>query len=99
MALENSTLAGILGISRTNVDRLVDGQYLLDHRTKEWELAQLLVRLFINLDSIVAGDEHALRHWLTHEHRDLRGIPVNLITDISGLVHTVDYLDSYRAKV
>ncbi len=99
MGLNKATLAKILGISAASAGRMVAGQYLLNQNTKEWDMALLLVRLFRSLDAIMAGDENALRSWLQSCNLGLNAKPIELISNASGLVHTVDYVDSYRARV
>jgi len=99
MGLRQVLLAQTLGISESSASRMKTGDYLLKEQGKEWELAALLVRLFRGLDAIVAGDERSLRSWLQGYNTALREAPVNLITSVSGLTRTVDYVDAYRARV
>jgi len=99
MGLRQTLLAKTLGVSESTVSRMKTGHYLLKEESKEWELAALLVRLFRSLDAIVAGDEQSLRSWLQGYNTALKEVPVNLITTISGLTKTVDYVDAYRARV
>lgn len=99
MGLRQVVLAKTLGVSESSVSRMKTGDYLLKEQSKEWELAALLVRLFRSLDAIVAGDERSLRSWLQGYNTALREVPVNLITSVSGLAKTVDYVDAYRARV
>jgi len=99
MGLNKATVAKILGISAASAGRLFSGQYQLNPNSKEWDMALLLVRLFRSLDAIMAGDEHALRSWLKSPNLGLNAKPFELISNAAGLVHTVDYVDSYRARV
>ncbi len=99
MGLSKAALARILGISPASVTRMSSGNFLLGTDTKEWELAALLVRLYRGLDAIVAGDEAAMRGWLSHHNRDLNGRPDQLIRQITGLVDCVAYVDAFRARV
>lgn len=99
MGFNKATLAKILGISAASAGRLYSGQYQLNQHSKEWDMALLLVRLFRSLDAIMAGDERALRSWLQSPNLGLNATPNELVTDAAGLVHIVDYVDSYRARV
>jgi len=99
MGFNKATLAKILGISAASAGRLYSGQYQLNQHSKEWDMALLLVRLFRSLDAIMAGDERALRSWLKSPNLGLNATPNELVTDAAGLVHIVDYVDSYRARV
>jgi Protein of unknown function (DUF2384) len=93
------TLAAILGVSQPTVSRMKSGTYLLAERSKPFELAQLLLRLFSSLDSIVGSDDAAARSWLITHNSTLQGRPIDLVTKARGLVETVMYLDARRAVV
>lgn len=99
MGLSKASLAKILGISPSSAGRMFSDQYQLHSDTKEWEIARLFVRLFRSLDAMMAGDEAALRSWLASPNKALSAKPNDLIMDIAGLVHTLDYVDAYRARV
>ena len=99
MELRQVTLAKTLGVSEASVSRMKTGGYLLKAAGKEWELAALLVRLFRSLDAIMAGDERSLRSWLQSYNTALGESPINLITSVTGLAKTVNYVDAYRARV
>jgi transcriptional regulator with XRE-family HTH domain len=99
LGLTNDDLARILGVSRSTVSRMRQGQYLLGPGSKRWEAALLLVRLYRSLGAILAGDHAVMRQWLNNPNRDLGDAPRTLIRTTSGLVHVADYLDAYRAVV
>lgn len=99
MAINQATLAKVLGVSAASVSRMRGGDYRLSRDSKVWELATLLVRLFRGLDAIMAGDEAALRSWLDSYNTALRDKPRALLTQAAGLTRTVDYVDAYRARV
>jgi len=99
MELRQALVAQTLGVSESTVSRMKAGRYLIKEESKEWELAALLVRLFRSLDAIVAGDERSLHSWLQGYNSALKGAPITLITSITGLTKTVDYVDAYRARL
>jgi DNA-binding XRE family transcriptional regulator len=99
MELRATTIGQILGLSKSTVSRMGDGRYLLKKTNKEWELAALLTRLFRSLDAIMGGDKAAMRSWLAADNTALADAPKTLITNITGLTRTVDYVDAYRARV
>lgn len=99
MGLRQAMLAQTIGVSEATISRMKRGRYWIREASKEWELAALLVRLFRSLDAIVGGDEQSLRSWLKGYNTALKGVPVDLITSVSGLAKTVDYVDAYRARV
>lgn len=99
LGITNATLGTILGLSAASVSRLKAGSYPLRAGSKEYELAQLFVRLFRGLDAITGGDSAALRSWLTGENLALRKRPIDLIQKVDGLVQAVWYVDSRRARL
>lgn len=99
LGLNQATLATVLGVSAASVTRMRAGQYQLEKNSKGWELATLLVRLYRGLDAIMASDEAALRVWMQGPNTDLHAAPAALITNITGLVQTVAYVDAHRARV
>ena len=96
--ISGASLAKVLGVSPPTVTRLYKGEYKLDTRRKEWELALLFIRVFRSLDSIV-GNEHTALQWLNSDNRGLNGRPVELIRQTEGLVRVVQYLDASRGLV
>lgn len=96
--ISRASLAKVLGVSAPTVTRLYSGEYQLDQRRKEWELAVLFVRVFRSLDSLV-GNEQTARQWLKSENRGLNGRPVDLIRQTEGLVRVVHYLDASRGLI
>lgn len=99
LGLSQQSLARVLGVSRPTVTRLVHGRYLLSrHRSHEWEMATLFVRLFRSLDALVGHDETA-RAWLNGPNSDLDAAPLELILSAEGLVRVLHYLDAHRGRV
>lgn len=99
LAVNQATLAQILGVSPATVSRMANGQHTLREHSKEWELAALFVRLYRGLDAIAASDERTLRGWMWNPNGDLRAVPGTLITQVSGLVETLNYVDAARARI
>lgn len=96
LELSSTELARILGLSEASVSRLRRGGFHLARGTKPFELGQVLVRLFRSLDSITGGDDASARSWLRGRNLALGAAPVERMASITGLVATVDYLDSRR---
>ncbi len=99
LGIKQNRLAPVLGISESFITRMKSGDSVIQSDKKEAELAALLIRLYRGLDAIMAGDETALRAWMQNYNTDLRAVPTELITHITGLVDTVAYIDAYRARV
>ena len=99
LALPQSELAAVIGVSSATLSRLANGQKQLEAGSKPWQLAALFVRLFRSLDAIVGSDDSAARAWLRSDNLALGGVPLTLIREPAGLVRTVDYLDAARARI
>lgn len=97
--IKGADLAHILGLSASSVSRMRQGEYQLDPARKEWQIAVLFVRLFRSLDSIVAGREKDAIAWLNSENTALRARPMDMLKDVAGLVHVLDYLDAVRGRI
>lgn len=64
LGIEPPRLTNVLGVSISSISRLSRGVYSLKSNKKSWELAVLVVRLYQGLESIMAGDEIAMRSWM-----------------------------------
>lgn len=95
----NSTELGvIIGISQSSASRLMRDEISIRERTKEWELAALLVRLYRGLYSIVGSNNQLAKDWLKSRNSAFGNeIPLVVIKQASGLVHACDYIDAHRA--
>lgn len=98
LGVTQACLAQSLGLSGSTVSRMFDGRYLLEEKSKEWELGALFVRMFRSLDSIVGSDDVAARSWLKSDNLRLGGRPIDLIRTAEGLVRAVQYLDAARGR-
>ncbi|MTH94790.1 antitoxin Xre/MbcA/ParS toxin-binding domain-containing protein [Roseibium sp. RKSG952] len=99
LGLSGRTLADVLGVSEAQVSRFRNGETVLAERTKSFELAALLVRLFRSLDAITGGDPCVARHWLQNPNDALGSRPADRIVTVQGLVDVVAYLDARRAPI
>jgi hypothetical protein len=99
LELRSASLARILGVSEASVSRLASGARTIDPRSKEGELALLLVRVYRSLDALVGTDAAQRKAWLHGANRALNGRPADLLQRAEGLVSVVNYLDAMRAPV
>lgn len=97
LGMTQKQLAHVVGLSEASASRLVGGKFRLSpDRSKEWELALLFLRLFRSLDAIW-GDQ--ARAWMHAPNTALGAAPIQVATQITGLVRIVDYLDAARGRV
>ena len=99
LGLSGKLLSDVLGISEAQVSRMRNGEADLSEKTKAFELAALLVRVFRSLDAIVGGDEAAAKAWITSENTALGARPIDRMVSIQGLADVVTYLDARRAPI
>ena len=99
LGLSGRQLADIVGVSEATVSRWKRGESLLEPGSKPFELAALLVRTFRSLDAITGGDEAVARRWLAAPNTALAARPVELMTQVQGLVDVTTYLDARRAPL
>lgn len=93
LGLSQRDLASIIGLSEPTISRMQKGTFLLEPENgKAFELAQLLLHLYDELDRIAAGDEATMRAWMASDNSALGGRPIGLIRTIRGLVDVVGYL-------
>lgn len=98
-SLTNAQLGAILGISGPTASRLRDERYILDPRSKSFELAQYMLRLFRGLDALLGSDDTAAKAWLRTPNLDLDARPIDLLSTFTGLSRVCDYVDAFRARV
>jgi hypothetical protein len=97
--VKRQELSGIIGLSESSLSRFFSKQdYYIDPSTKEGELVILLIRLYRSLDVLFGGNKEQCQLWLKNENKHLGMPPIKLIQSISGLIHTVEYLDAMRGK-
>ena len=99
LGLNNSALAGVIGLSEATISRLASGVYMLDPGSKAYELALLLIRLFRGLDAMVGGEEKPMQGWMRSPNLALGGVPAEQVRTIAGLMNAVAYVDSARARL
>jgi DNA-binding XRE family transcriptional regulator len=96
LGLGQAELAKIMGISPASASRMFAGHWAIPERTKSWELAALLVRVFRSLDALVGGNEKHVGQWFRAENLHLGGTPGRLVFTIEGLTNVARYLDAMR---
>lgn len=99
LGLSSANLAEVLGLSPATISRMKRDEFALDPHSKSFELSLMFIRMFRSLDAIVAGDESVARQWLRAHNTVLNARPIDMLTQVTGLMDALNYLDSRRAKV
>lgn len=95
LGLKQAELAAVLGVHRTAISRLKE----LDPRSKQGELALLLVRMARALFALTGGDKEWMHHFMRSPNQVTGGVPVQQIESIQGLMTVVQFVDAIRGKV
>lgn len=98
IGLNQTALAGVLGMHRTAISRLKQSPSL-DPASKQGELALLLVRLARSLFALTGGDADWMRHFMQTPNTVTGGIPAQQIQSIQGLVTVLQFVDAIRGKI
>ena len=98
LGLRGRELAAVIGTSEATISRLRFARRL-DPKSKEGELALLLLRAYRSLDALVGGDDEKARLWLRAANVHLDGVPAERIRTVEGLVDVVQYLDAMRGQL
>lgn len=93
LGLSAGEVGKIVGRDRTTIVRKG-----IDPDTQNGKLALLLVRVYRGLYAMVGGREADMRHWMNSRIGTLQGIPSEMVKEITGLVHVVEYIDAMRGK-
>jgi hypothetical protein len=92
LGFSRDELSAVVGKHRTSIDR--SG---LDPKTKEGELALLLLRVYRSLHALCGGDHGLMRHWMEQPNHHLgEQPPRQLLARIEGLNRVANYLDALR---
>lgn len=94
--ISNKQLSRICGLSEATISRLKKGHYIIDQKSKHWELSVLFLRIFRGLDAYLGGNIAAEIQWLNSYNSALGGVPLVLMEQISGLALVVHYIDAMR---
>ena len=94
--ISNKHLGEIIGLSEATISRLKNGQYVLEHKSKPWQLSVLVLRAYRGLDAYMGGHIANEKSWLAATNDALGGVPIELMRNIEGLASVVQYVDAMR---
>lgn len=98
LGLKQADLGKVLGMHRTMISRL-NRTPSLNPKSKEGELALLLIRLARVLFALTGGDAAWIKHFMTTPNKMTGGIPAKQIESIQGLMTVLRFVDAIRGKV
>jgi len=94
LGLSSEEVGHIIGRNRTTIVR--NG---IEPSTTNGQLALLLIRIYRGLYVLVGGRNEDMKHWMHTKIYTLQGVPAEMITNVSGLVRVVEYIDAMRGKI
>ncbi|WP_331345083.1 XRE family transcriptional regulator [Cellvibrio sp. UBA7661] len=98
LGLKQAELAAVLGIHRTAVSRLKQNP-ALDPKSKQGELALLLIRITRALFALTGGDKDWIKHFMHSPNEVTGGVPARQIESIQGLIQVLQFVDALRGKI
>lgn len=98
LGLKQAELAAVLGIHRTAISRLKQNP-ALDPKSKQGELALLLIRIARALFALTGGDKDWIKHFMHSPNQVTGGVPAKQIESIQGLVQVLNLVDALRGKI
>ena len=96
LQIPTAALARIIGSSEASLSRVRSGTRSVALESKEGELALLFLRIFRALDALVGGNQEQARAWLHAQNDHVRGVPLERMQAVEGLVGVAEYLDALR---
>lgn len=96
LQIPSAAVARIIGSSEASLSRVRSGTRSVALESKEGELALLFLRIFRALDALVGGNQEQARAWLHAHNEHLRGVPLERMETVEGLVGVAEYLDALR---
>jgi transcriptional regulator with XRE-family HTH domain len=98
LGLKQAELAAVLGIHRTAISRLKQNP-ALDPKSKQGELALLLIRIARALFALTGGDRDWIKHFMHSQNQVTGGIPAKQMETIQGLMQVLNFVDALRGKI
>ncbi len=98
LGLKQAELAAVLGIHRTAISRLKQNP-ALDPKSKQGELALLLIRIARALFALTGGDKDWIKHFMHNPNQVTGGVPAKQMETIQGLMQVLNFVDALRGKI
>ena len=98
LELKQDELGNVIGLHRTGITRLKQ-RMELDPKSKQGELALLLIRAARALFALSGGDQVWISHFMRTPNKLTGGVPADQVQTVQGLARVVMYLDAIRGKV
>jgi transcriptional regulator with XRE-family HTH domain len=98
LGLKQAELAAVLGVHRTAISRLKQS-LSLDPRSKQGELALLLIRIARAVYALAGGDAAWIKHFMQSNNNVTAGVPAQQVQTVQGLVQVLQFVDAIRGKL
>lgn len=98
-SLTGKDLSKIIGISEATASRLSQGVKRISPKTKEGEMALILLRIYRSLNAMVGNNHEKAKLWLNSENKYFHNKPIEEMKTIPGLIKVLNYLDAMRGKL
>lgn len=98
LGLKQAQVASVVGVHRSSISRL-KANPVLDPASKQGELALFFIRVYCAVYTLTGGDSERIHYFMNSDNEATRGVPIEQIQTISGLVRVLHFVDAIREKV
>lgn len=97
--LTGKDLRQIIGLSESTITRLSQGKAFISPKSKEGEMALLLLRVYRGLNALIGSNHDKAKLWLHNHNTYFNKKPIENLKTLTGLVEVVHYIDAMRGKL
>lgn len=99
LGMERTEVAEAIGVSPQTLERYVRKTSALRRGSKQWELATMLVRIYLTGSILVDDNQALLQAWASSYNRAFNSSPREAFRTAQGLSAVYNYLHSERDHV
>lgn len=97
LGLKQAQVASVIGVHRSSISRL-KAKLILDSASKQGELALLLIDIYRAVYALSGGDPEWINYFMHSYNEKIRGVPIEQIQSINGLVKVLHFLTKIGEK-
>ena len=98
LSLRQEEIGRVIGLNRTSVSRL-SKKGELDPKSKQGELALVLIRVARALSALAGGDAQFIQKFMRSPNSLTGAIPAEQVQTVSGLWDVLRVVDALRGKI
>lgn len=99
LSLSDEEACQIIGVKESEILKMKEKSQCLETKSKPFELAILVIRLFKQVDAMFGGDIKVMVQWLRSFNTAIGDVPAVKIASITGLYDVVAYLEGRHGAI